>query len=66
MGKVIRLVTQGDTWWYSHYGLVLSLFYARKCLEAYKASVLDTDAILESATARLVLDTIGCSTFWTK
>lgn len=63
--KVVHLVTQGDTRWYLHYGLMLSLFRFRKGLEAYKSTILDSYSILSEIIVVSILDSIGSPYFWT-
>eukprot|EP00171_Calliarthron_tuberculosum_P005343 IDg5343t1 len=60
-GKVYEFVQEAETRWYSHYGMVLSLFRARQYLEDYKRGVKDEDLILTRA-----IDTIGSTSFWNK
>eukprot|EP00171_Calliarthron_tuberculosum_P003158 IDg3158t1 len=64
--KALELVQEGDTRWYSHYSLVVSLFKARPFLEEFKQSVRDCDLILKKALPVEALDAIGSTSFWTK
>ena len=64
--KIIKLVVQEDTRWYSNYGLMLTLSPARAILQKYKSSLSESDVILSNSTAVSVLDTINSSSFWRK
>ena len=64
--KVIRLVTEGDTRWYSYYSLILSLFDARKSLEAFKSLIQSDPSVMGINKSVQGPNTIGSSTFWMK
>lgn len=66
MGNIARLATQGDTRWYSHYGLILSIFKDQSSLEEYKSLIVNSEPFMRNTTACSALDSIGNSTFWTK
>ena len=57
--KVIRLVTEGDTRWDSHYSLVISLFASRKSLGVYKSLIQSDPFVMSIKKTIQVLDTIG-------
>lgn len=65
-GKKLEFVVEGDTRWYSHYGMVVSIFRAKESLEVYKQTILPTDPVLQRDTARISIDAIGSISFWSK
>ncbi len=65
-GKVDKLVKGGNNRWYSHYGMVTSLFRSKSALEHYKTPVSQDSSALSNSGAVSVLDIVDSSTFWMK
>lgn len=53
-----------DARWYLHFGLIVSLYKARTCLQLFKSKVEASNSVVSNSKLVAVLDTIGSSMFW--
>lgn len=63
-GRMYSFIVQGNTRWYSHYGLVVSLFRVKRARAIYKASVDEETDLLRKDRAADAMAAIGNAAFW--